>query len=313
MRTTLLLAVASMVALCPSANAQSSQSFTIKFAAEIGGKPFACAETYAGIGTTKSTIRPADFRLYVSDIELVRADGRSVPLSLEQDGKWQFKSVALLDFENAAAGCSNGTPDVRDVVVGSAPQGQYTGVKFKIGVPFELNHDDPTLAASPLNLTAMFWTWQAGYKFIKIDMATSGQPILASTKSDHAGHGGHGGRGDKGGHAKEAHKAAPSSAGFSIHLGSTMCQSPSRTTAPSSCANGNRMEIAFKQFDPTRNVVVLDLAPVLSTTNVDMNTPETSPGCMSFPNDPECLTVMPKLGFAYGGRPAQAQAFVRMR
>jgi uncharacterized repeat protein (TIGR04052 family) len=306
MKTTLLLAAAGIAALGATANAQSSQTFTIKFAAEIGGKPFSCAETYAAIGTTKSTIRPADFRVFVSEIELLRGDGTAVPLSLEQDGKWQLKSVALLDFENAAAGCSNGTPDVRDVVVGTAPQGQYTGLRFKVGVPFELNHDDPPLAASPLNLTAMFWTWQAGYKFIKIDMATAGQPIAVTSKGDHGAPAAAAMKG-------AMHKAAEGPAGFSIHLGSTMCQSPSRTTAPSACANGNRMEIVFKEFDPARNVVVLDPAPVLATTNVDHNTPETSPGCMSFPNDPECLTVMPKLGFAYGGRPAEAQAFVRMR
>jgi hypothetical protein len=34
---------------------------------------------------------------------------------------------------------------------------------------------------------------------------------------------------------------------------------------------------------------------------------------MSFPNDPECNTVMPKLGFAYGGHKAETQSFVRMR
>jgi uncharacterized repeat protein (TIGR04052 family) len=306
MRTSVLLAAAGIALLCAPATAQQSQSFTIRFAAEIGGKPFACDQSYAGVGTTSSTIRPADFRLYVSDIELVRADGSSVPLSLAQDGKWQFKSVALLDFENAAAGCSNGTPEVRDVVVGSAPTGNYTGLKFKVGVPFELNHGDPTLADSPLNLTAMFWTWQSGYKFIKIDMATAGQPIDRTAKPDHGGP-------SAGAMKHGTKKAAATAAGFSIHLGSTMCQSASRTTAPSSCANGNRMEIAFKDFDPSRNVIVLDPAPVLATTNVDVNTPETSPGCMSFLNDPECLAVMPKLGFAYGGRPAEAQAFVRMR
>ena len=47
MKTSLLLAVASIAALGTSANAQSSQPFTIKFAAEIGGKPYACTETYA--------------------------------------------------------------------------------------------------------------------------------------------------------------------------------------------------------------------------------------------------------------------------
>jgi len=292
-----------LVALVPDAGANAQeQKVTLKFAAEFGGKPFSCAEKVNGIGTTKSTITPADFRLYVSNIALVRADGTSVPVALDQDGKWQYRSVALLDFENASAGCANGTVDTRDIVTGSVPQGQYKGVKFTIGVPFELNHSDPTLAPSPLNLTSMFWTWQAGYKFIKIDMATAGQPIAA-----------HGASGT--GHTPPAagERKAAGPAGFSIHLGSTMCQSPSRTTAPSVCTNSNRMELAFDTFDPAKNVIVLDPAPVLAATNVDVNTPETSPGCMSFPKDPECNTVMPKLGLAYGSIPAAVQEFVRMR
>ena len=34
-----------------------------------------------------------------------------------------------------------------------------------MGVPFESNHRDSTIAPSPLNITAMFWNWQGGYKF----------------------------------------------------------------------------------------------------------------------------------------------------
>lgn len=297
----LSIAVLSAAFLTTPAMAQD-QKITLKFAAEFAGKPFSCADKVAGIGSTKSTVTPADFRLYVSEVALLRADGVSVPLTLDQDGKWQHKSVALLDFENASGGCANGTPDTRDVVSGTVPQGQYKGLKFTIGVPFDLNHNDPTLAPSPLNLTSMFWTWQGGYKFIKIDMATSGQPITAGTATGS-------------GHTAPAasQKQAPTAAGFSIHLGSTMCQSASRTTAPSACANSNRMVLSFDNFDLAKNVIVFDPAPVLATTNVDVNTPETSPGCMSFLNDPECNTVMPKLGLAYGVKPAEAQAFARMR
>ena len=108
-------------------------------------------------------------------------------------------------------------------------------------------------------------------------------------------------------------KPTTPSTAFAIHLGSTLCKSESRTTPPSACTNPNRMEILLPDFDPARNVIVFDPAPVLASTDVTVNTPDTSPGCMSFPNDPECNTVMPRLGFDYGGQKAQPQSFVRVR
>ncbi len=296
MMKNLLLSSGIMLALSTTVALAQTQPVSIKFAGEFAGKPFSCGSDIEGIGTKKTTITPRDYRLYVSEFELVKADGTAVPLTLDQDGKWQHKSVALLDFENAAGGCSNGTPDVHDVVTGTVPAGTYKGLRFKVGVPFDLNHNDPTLAPSPLSATSMFWTWQGGYKFIKIDFAAKGTPMVAEKAGAH-----------------QAPAAGANGAGFSLHLGSTMCQASSRTSAPSTCANSNRIDVAFDAFDPAKNVIVFDPAPVLATTDVTFNTPETSPGCMSFPNDPECTTVMPKLGLAYGAAKAEPQAFVRSR
>ncbi len=47
-----------------------------------------------------------------------------------------------------------------------------------------------------------------------------------------------------------------------------------------------------------------DIGAVLAGANVDVNAQGTSPGCMSFPNDPDCAPVMAALGLAYGGVPA---------
>jgi len=297
MTTQRLLLPAALALLAGSAAAQT-QPVTIKFAGEMAGKSFACTGKADGIGATKAAVTPTDFRLYVSNVALVRADGTAVPVTLEQDGKWQHRDIALIDFENGAGNCMNGTAETRDIVVGTVPAGQYKGLKLTIGVPFDLNHNDPTLAPSPLNLTSMFWTWQGGYKFIKIDMNTGNAPVMPAKAEGHSAPQ----PGDK-----------PAGGGFSLHLGSTMCASPSKTTAPSACANSNRIDLTFEAFDPAKNVVVLDPAPVLAKVDVEKNTPETSPGCMSFPKDPECNTVMPKLGLAYGEYKAEAQAFARAR
>ncbi len=49
-----------------------------------------------------------DYRMYVHDMRLLTADGREVPLELIEDGTWQHRGVALLDFEHGS-GCDSGT------------------------------------------------------------------------------------------------------------------------------------------------------------------------------------------------------------
>jgi len=66
--------------------------------------------------------------------------GKSIPVNLTQDGKWQYQNVALLDFENKSGGCANGTVETRNQIVGTIPKGNYQGLQFTLGVPFNLNH-----------------------------------------------------------------------------------------------------------------------------------------------------------------------------
>ncbi|MEO1092629.1 MAG: MbnP family copper-binding protein [Pseudomonadota bacterium] len=291
--------IAGALASTLAAPALADEPVEIRFAGEFAGNPFSCAQAYDGIGRTASTVEVADYRLYVSNLRLLTADGGEVPVVLDQDGIWQSGDVALLDFEDGAGACVNGTPPTNMTVRGTAPAGDYAGIAFDVGVPFAQNHVDPTLEGSPMNLTAMFWNWQGGYKFLKLDLATAGQPLAAPQEAeDHAGDGASG----------EAAR------GWSLHLGSTGCASSSRTTPPSSpCAAPNHVPVRFEGFDPASHVVVVDPARVLVDADVDTNAPDTSPGCMSFPGDADCLTVMARLGLAYDGVPAGEQALVSMR
>lgn len=253
----------------------------IPFAAEIGGKPFSCAETYAGLGRTGAEVKAVDFRLFVSGAALIKADGSLHPITLDQDGQWQLGDLALLDFEDATGACGNGTAGVNTTLRGTVPEGDYTGLALTVGVPFDQNHVDPTLAAAPLNTTAMFWNWQGGYKFVRIDMVPT----------------------DK----------APDMKGWSLHLGSTMCDAASKTEAPKACKNENRLALRFDAFDAAKNTVVIDPAKVVAEADLKVNAPETSPGCMSFLKDPDCMTVMAKLGLPYMDVPAGEQALVTVR
>lgn len=261
--------------------ALADMSVSVPFAAEIGGKAFSCSETYTGLGATSAEAKVTDFRMFVSNAALIKADGSLQPITLDQDGQWQLDGLAMLDLEDATGGCTNGTAGTNTTLRGTVPDGDYTGLSFTVGVPFDQNHIDPTLAASPLNTTAMFWNWQGGYKFVRIDMAPT--------------------------------EKEPDAKGWFLHLGSTMCEAASKTSAPAVCANSNRIDLRFDGFDMAKNTVVIDPAPVVAEADLKVNAPETSPGCMSFLKDADCMTVMGKLGLAYMDVPAGTQALVTVR
>jgi uncharacterized repeat protein (TIGR04052 family) len=253
-----------------SAGAQT-QPVAIHFKAVVGSEDFACGHSYKGIGTTKSTIRPIDFRFYIHNVRVLDETGKPVPVELTQDDKWQLDNLALLDFEDASGSCGNGTPDTNTVVVGTVPAGhRYSGLEFTIGVPFEKNHTDLTAMPSPLNLTALAWVWNAGRKFMRVEVASTGKPR-----------------------------------GYVLHLGSTGCTpNDTKLTVPTSCLHPNRPEISLTGFDPTKEEVAVDLAALLKDSDVDGIPEKAGGGCMSNPKDAECSPLFASLGLALTGSEA---------
>ncbi|WP_317931338.1 MbnP family copper-binding protein [Halioxenophilus sp. WMMB6] len=91
---------------------------------------------------------------------------------------------------------------------------------FTLGVPFQLNHQNPLQALAPLADSDMFWTWQLGYKFLRLDVSN-----LAAKQH------------------------------WALHLGSLGCQSSSAVRAPASpCRYPNRTEIQLDYFDPQKPI-----------------------------------------------------------
>ena len=317
-----------LLGLAAISSAAFADDVALRFAAEVNGEAFACGQDYSPVGTTGSTVTPGDYRFFISSVALLDAAGNAVPVELTQDGMWQHANLALLDFENGTGPCINGNGALNDVVKGTVPAGQYTGVQFTMGVPFELNHADVVLAPSPLNLSAMFWNWQGGHRFLKVDMSTSGRPIteedlkrasapMSMRMAMPAGGGNAMPNAMPGGMPRGAAPAEggdEEAAGFVVHLGSTGCAAASRTTAPeAACANPNLVTVTFENFDITKGVVVADIGKVLANANVDVNTPDTAPGCMSGLRDPECGEVLRAFGFAVGDAAPVAQQFFHAR
>jgi uncharacterized repeat protein (TIGR04052 family) len=164
-------------------------------------------------------------------------------------------------------------------VVGVVPSGHtYHGLKFTVGVPFEKNHTDLTEMHSPLDLTALAWSWNGGRKFTRIEFASTGRPR-----------------------------------GYLFHLGSTGCRpNAEKTTPPTACAQANRPEIVLPDFEPGSSVVLADLAALLKDSNVDVTQEKYKSGCMSTSENPDCAPLFANIGLPFAGHPAQPQTFFRL-
>ena len=275
------------------------QRVEIEFAARLAGKPVTCGAQYEGVGTKKSTVTPQDLRFFVSDIDLLDANGKAVPVTLDQDGVWQYKSLTLIDLEDGKGACRNGNPAMHTGATGTVPAGNYRGLRFTVGVPFELDHISPLSAPSPLNMTAMFWSWQGGYKFIRAEVALVGNSANAAGPMV---------ENKAPAHTEAPGDRSPRSSGFPVHLGSTGCASASPTTAPATeCKNPNRVSVTLPVFDAAKDVVIFDLGKLLADLDVTTNTPNTAPGCMSGENDPDCIPIMKALGIPFRSAPASPQ------
>jgi uncharacterized repeat protein (TIGR04052 family) len=256
------------------------QTFTIPFEAYVGTTPFDCTATYPMVGSPATSIAISDFRLYVHDVRLLDMQGKEVPLTLDQDGVWQYQDVALLDFENKTGACANGTTETNKTLRGKAPAGDYMGVAFKIGVPASLNHLDAATAPSPLSLSALFWVWTDGYKFARIDTkptAMGGMP-------------------------------------FFVHLGAGGCTGDPAMMQPVTCTNPNVPDVVLDHFHFTQGMVgVFDFGALTAGSNLAADQGG-APGCMSEKTDLDCGPIFQRLGLDLAtGMPSGTQSFVRVQ
>lgn len=243
--------------------AAGAMQMALRFEARVGTEAFSCSGHFHGVGTGDSHVTPLDFRVYVHDVRLITADGREQAVTLEQDGVWQQGNLALLDFEDKTGSCANGTSETHTTLTGQVASGSYNGIRFKIGVPFAMNHGNVATAASPLNLSGLFWSWNDGYKFAKLD-------------------------------AKLSEHGSQTTKSFLLHLGSIGCKQDG-AGAVTSCAYPNVGEVELSGFDPLKQNIIADYAAVYAGTDLQQEKGG-APGCMSGVDDPECPNLLRRFG-----------------
>lgn len=268
-RTTLLAGAAlTLLAGCGGDDDNpSDRQVSVQFAGQVNGQEFVCGKTYSNVGLGQpGTYQVNDWRFYVHDVALVKTDGSRQTIALNQDGAWQYQNLALLDLRK---NCGSGVLPTNAVTAGTVPAGDYSGICFKVGVPYSLNHLNDATAPSPLNNTGMLWNWRGGRKFIRVD-----------------------GFGNPGN--------VDSAVAFVVHLGSTECPGPDANSPPTAaCGYPNIAEFCLDNFNVDQDRVVMDMGKALAGSNVAINTPNTASGCMSGNSDPECIPIMPRLNLDF--------------
>jgi uncharacterized repeat protein (TIGR04052 family) len=244
----------------------------VRFGASLGDEPFACGTDLSPVGSTGLSASPRDLRFYVHDVTFLDEAGAALPTTTAKN-PWQHDGVVLVDLEDGSGDCETLSTDVHDYASVSV-EGQPAGLRFVLGVPPELNHLDAAVATSPLNVPKLFWSWAMGYKYFVAELRT------------------------------------PQREEILFHIGATGCM---EAEDGFSCAQDNLVTVELPQFDPAVDVVDVALDALWGDLDLSGTTEEDSiPGCMSFPEDPECVPVFEAFGLPYGGVVAAEQrVFVR--
>jgi hypothetical protein len=129
--------------------ARDGKPLEIRFYPRFGADTLKAGRKYRTAGGDSVSFSFA--RFYVSEIQLIDSLGAAHPLP-------GLYLVNALDSATEARGYAT--------IITPAIPGSYRGVRFSIGVPFDLNHRDAAAQTAPLGTASgMFWSWNSGYIF----------------------------------------------------------------------------------------------------------------------------------------------------
>jgi len=156
----------------------------------------------------------SQLQLYLSDFQI-----NNKPVLLDPTMTYQQPQLALLGMV-----CSE--PDNANWQLKFTRPLTAGQMSFNIGVPEQRNHQNPLQAKTPLNQSDMYWSWQQGYKYLRLELA------------------------------KETEQ-------WALHLGAAGCHSASPMRAPQApCQHQNRPKISLRYRG--EKTLILDLAPMLA-------------------------------------------------
>ena len=253
---------------------EKREVITIPFEAHYKEQALQCGKEVTVGENQPGVLWLTDLRSFIHDMEVQSKDGKWVKAPFVADDRFQTDRVALLAFEDGSGRCANGTPSTHTQLKVEIPLKSTHGLRFKLGVPFELNHLDPVNQKPPLNVSSMHWSWQAGYKFFRLDMADEG--------------------GD----------------GLKAHLGSTGCEGTAGNI--SGCKRTNIAPIEFEKLELRESGVVIDVVELLARLDADKKPVLIQ--CMGAADGDHCGSTFSALGLdLISGQPRGNQLLFRSK
>lgn len=103
----------------------------------------------------------AELKYVISNIRLIKSDGSEIPYNIN-------------DLDKGATVVNHAKPQTLDYILSNIPVGEYSQIKFGLGVKQELNTLDEVrfpnfYKEAGANDTKMMWEWGTGYRFTKIE------------------------------------------------------------------------------------------------------------------------------------------------
>ncbi|MCJ8319867.1 MAG: metallo-mystery pair system four-Cys motif protein [Colwellia sp.] len=244
----------------------SSFTNTLTFIPKYENKPLQC---FSPFSHQAKIWQYSQLQFFVSEVEVKDQEG--------QWQTWQFTKNKYQSSEVALLGeyCQN--DKIKKQSSHQSRRGNWqlsfeqaiepsaiSQLRFTLGVPFSLNHQNPLLQPSPLNVPNMFWVWHSGHKFFRLDM----EEINELDRKDN----------------------------WQFHLGSTGCKAPSPLRAPKNpCINGNQAKITIDIKTKTQGSgfqsIDVDLTSLFAGF---IMTKQNS--CQSEPENESCLPLFKVIG-----------------
>lgn len=171
-----LLALALFALVIPACKDKEDDDLTgfndveIEFDNRAGNSPLVFGVEYTNAAGEKLTF--STFNYYVSNFILVKQDG----------------SEYVVPKDSCYFLCKHEDAKSRALVLKNVPAGDYTGVKFMIGVDSAKSvssiDERPGILDPAAGASGMYWSWNAGYIFVKVEGTSPQAPLNPGTNQN---------------------------------------------------------------------------------------------------------------------------------
>ena len=151
----------------------SKNNHEISFVPTYKGKSVTCNSV---IAHSNDSWLYTQLQLFISDFYLKDSAGQWQKATLEKSA-FQTANVVLLG-ENCNLSIEKSKANWSVTFIKQADLINGSHIRFTLGLPFAINHLNPLTQENPLNVPTMFWGWQQGHKFLRLEMSSKNNDWL---------------------------------------------------------------------------------------------------------------------------------------